>query len=145
MSAHTIFTKKLASKNSLYYLFCFLCLSIVGVNIFASQKYHPTLYGVMDGDTISAISYLKHIWGTRLFSMEIDTYKKDQNTEVLAGWEKIQTENKQRIINLENASRLHPYAPEIYYNLFLLYSENGEKEKALQNLQKAQAIDPSLK
>lgn len=103
------------------------------------------MYGVMDGNTESAIAYLQHIWGTPLFSMEIDTYKQEQKNEVIAGWEKIQEENKQRIINLENASRLHPYSPEIYYNLFLLHSENGEKGRAQENLRKARMIDPAIK
>lgn len=103
------------------------------------------MYGVMNGDVISSTTYLKHIWGTSLFNLEVKNYADEGRPDILNKWRAIQSENKRRIGNLEVATKSHPYSPELYYNLYLLYSENGEKTKALENLSKARQIDPSIK
>jgi len=103
------------------------------------------MYGVMEGKSESVIYYLKHIWGTPLFNLEIDRYKTEGREDVLSNWSDIQNINTKKILNLEKATRLYSYSPELYYNLHLLYSEKGNKAKAEENLQKAQQIDPSLK
>lgn len=144
MSAHAIFYKKLRSKNLLFYLLCFVCVVLVSVNIIYSQKYNEHMYGVMGGESRSILSYLKHIWGTPLFEYEIETYKAEGKNDILLKWEEVQQENTKRIQILEEATKLHPYSPELYYNLYLLYSENGDKVKAKENLQKARQIDPSI-
>jgi len=92
------------------------------------------MYGVMGGESASTMAYLKHIWGTPLFNLEMESYKAAE----------IQINNTKRIKNLEESVRLYPYSPELYYNLHLLYFENGNKVKAQENLQKAQQIDPSI-
>jgi uncharacterized protein HemY len=102
------------------------------------------MYGVMGGESRSILSYLKHIWGTPLFEYEIETYKAEGKNDILLKWEEVQQENTKRIQILEEATKLHPYSPELYYNLYLLYSENGDKVKAKENLQKARQIDPSI-
>jgi len=102
------------------------------------------MYGYMEGKREDQLSYLKHIWGTPLFSYEINTLKAEQNKELLAEWKKIQEQNNRHISVMEEASQTHPYSPELYYNLFLLYLENGNKTKAQEYLQKAHQIDPSI-
>lgn len=144
MSAHAVFYKKLRSKDFFFYGFCIVCVSLVAANIIYSQKYNKYMYGVMKGESGSIIAYLKHIWGTPLFNLEMGTYKAEGRNDVLSKWTEVQRENGKKIQSLENAARLHPYSPELYYNLSLLYSENGNKIKAKENLQKAQQIDPSL-
>ncbi len=64
---------------------------------------------------------------------------------MLAQWSQVQSDNSNRIAHLVAALKQHPYAPELYYNLSLLYSEDGQVKLALENLHKAQQIDPSLK
>lgn len=145
MSAHAVFYKKFSSKSFLFYCFCFLCVIFVGVNIIYSQKYNVTMYGVMNGELGSSTTYLKHIWGTEIFNLEVQNYKNEGRADVLEKWQSIQSANKTRIDNLEEAIKLHPYSPELYHNLYLLYSENGEQTKALDNLSKARKIDPSIK
>lgn len=102
------------------------------------------MYGVMKGESGSVISYLKHIWGTPLFDLEIETYKMEGREDILSKWATVQQENSKRIQGLEEASRLHPYSPELYYNLYLLYSENGDRAKADAYHKKAHQIDPSV-
>jgi hypothetical protein len=117
---------------------------VVAANIIYSQRYNVHMYGVMRGDSGSVISYLKHIWGTPLFDLEVKTYKEEGREDILSKWVTVQQENSTRIRNLEEASRLHPYSPELYYNLYLLYSENGDMTKARESHKKAQQIDPSV-
>lgn len=145
MSAHAVFYKKISSKNFLFYSFCLLCVVYVALNIMYSQKYNINMYGVMSGEVDASTTYLKHIWGTQLFNLEVQNYSNQGRGDILYKWKSIQSENKKRIDKLEVATKLHPYSPELYYNLYLLYSENGEQKKALENLSKAHKIDPSIK
>lgn len=144
MSAHSIFYKKLKSKTFFFYGFCFSCICLVALNIIYSQKYNDQMLGVMNGESGPIITYLKHIWGTPLFDLEINTYKAEGRSDILSKWEEIQQENGKKIQKLEDASLMYPYSPELYYNLSLLYLEKGDKVKAAENLAKARQIDPSL-
>ena len=132
---------KKATKNG----FCLVCVGLVAANIIYSNKYNEHMYGVMEGKSPSIIYYLKHIWGTPLFNLEFEKYKAEGREDILSQWADIQVINTKRIQNLQKAALLYPYSPELYYNLYLLYSENGNTAKAIENLQKAQQIDPSLK
>jgi len=114
------------------------------VNIIYSQKYNEHMYGVMEGKSDSIIIYLTHILGTPLFNLEIAAYKADGRNDVISKWTSTQLGTVTRIKDLEDAVRLYPYSPELYYNLSLLYSANGDKTKAKENLKKAQQIDPSI-
>lgn len=103
------------------------------------------MYGVMNGEVGPSTTYLKHIWGAQLYNLEVKNYTDEGRLDILNRWQAIQLENKRRIGNLEIEAKSHPYSPELYYNLSLLYSENGENAKALENLSKARQIDPSIK
>ena len=144
MSAHAVFYKKLSSKNTLFYVFCLFCVVYVAINIISSQKFNVNMYGVMNGNLTASTTYLKHIWGSELFDLEIKRYAYEGRRDILDRWYVIQWENKKRIEKLEVATQLHPYSPELHYNLYLLYSENGEQSKAWEHLLKARQIDPSI-
>jgi len=144
MLAHDVFYKKLGSKNTAYFLGILFCIVLVGANIVASQSFNTHMYGYMDGKEEHQLVYLKHIWGTPLYNQEIDALKKENKLTILGQWENIQQQNNKRIFMMELAARSHPYSPELYYNLFLLYSENGNTPKAQEYLQKARQIDPSI-
>lgn len=144
MLAHDVFYKKLGSKNTLYFLGLSLCVVFIAANIFASQRYNTHMYGYMDGKNEDHLVYMKHIWGTPLFNLEIKSLEEENKTTLLEQWEKIQQQNNKRISMMEGVVISHPYSPELYYNLFLLYSENGNTSKAQENLQKARQIDPSI-
>jgi tetratricopeptide (TPR) repeat protein len=103
------------------------------------------MYGVMNGEVGASTAYLRHIWGTKLFDLEVENFTKEGRWDVLQEWKSIQLKNRNRINTLEAMLKLHPYSPELYYNLHLLYIENGEQEKALNYLLKARQIDPSIK
>lgn len=145
MSAHAVFYKKLQSKTNAFYLLFFLCVGMVVANIIASQGYNKTMYGVMERDEASTLTYLRHIWGSPLYELEIETLNNERRISVLNAWMKVQNENKQRIQNLEKSSILYPYSPEIHYNLSLLYRESGDASRSLEHLKRAQQIDPSIK
>jgi len=98
----------------------------------------------MEGESSATITYLKHIWGTPLFDLELNTYKTEGRVDILAKWDDIEKENTKKIQSLKESLLTHPYSPELYYNLSLLYDENGDKANAQENLKKAQQIDPSL-
>lgn len=120
------------------------CILLVGINILASQGYDEHMYGYMNGKREDTLTYLKRIWGTPLFNMEMQAFKDENNLTILHEWEKIQEQNAQRIAMMEKITQSHPYSPELYYNLFLLYSENGNIQKAEEYLHKARQIDPSI-
>jgi len=103
------------------------------------------MYGVMENNKDATITYLSHIWGGELFSLELERMRTEGREDILQGWEEVKSTNSKRIQNLEEASSLHPYSPELYYNLHLLYRESGDSKKSSENLRKAQAIDPSIK
>ena len=103
------------------------------------------MYGVMEGDNGATLSYLKHIWGTPLFNWEMLTLKTEGKDALLSQWKQVEGENAQKIQTLEQFSLTHINSPEVYYNLFLLYRENGDNTRSQENLSKAQQIDPSLK
>lgn len=145
MSAHAVFYKKLRARSFFFYGFCLLCVVYVAFNIMYSQKYNANMYGVMNGEVGPSTTYLKHIWGAQLYNLEVKNYTDEGRLDILNRWQAIQLENKRRIGNLEIEAKSHPYSPELYYNLSLLYSENGENAKALENLSKARQIDPSIK
>lgn len=144
MLAHDVFSRKLGSKNTLYFLGILFCAVLIAANIFVSQRFNSHMYGYMDEKNEDQLAYLKHIWGTPLFDLEIDSLKKENKTTILNQWEKIQQQNNKRISMMEDVVQSHPYSPELYYNLFLLYSENGNTPKAQEYLQKAKQIDPSI-
>jgi tetratricopeptide (TPR) repeat protein len=144
MSAYAGFYKKLRTKTVLFYVFCTFCIGVVEANIIYSQKYNQNMYGVMRGEGGSIIVYLKHILGSPLFNQEIKAYEVEGRMDILSQWAIVQGENNEKIQSLENAMRLYPNSPELYYNLHLLYLENGDKVKANENLKKARQIDPSI-
>jgi len=144
MLAHDVFYRKLGSKNTAYFLGILFCIVLVGANIVASQSFNTHMYGYMDGKDEDQLVYLKHIWGTSLYNQEIDALKKENKSTILGQWENVQQQNNKRISMMELTARSHPYSPELYYNLFLLYSENGNSPKAHEYLQKAKQIDPSI-
>ncbi|MFZ2206761.1 MAG: hypothetical protein WA061_04145 [Microgenomates group bacterium] len=144
MLAHDVFYKKLGSKNTRYFLGISLCIVFIAANVFASQRYNSHMYGYMDGKSEDQLTYIKHIWGSPLFDLEIKALKEEGETALLERWEKIQQQNNKRISMMEAVVQSHPYSPELYYNLFLLYSENGNTTKAHEYLQKAKEIDPSI-
>jgi len=96
-------------------------------------------------DDKSIMQYLKHIGGTPLFNLEIEAYKSAGKLNIVSLWTSIRNENEKKIKTLESSVVTYPYSPELYYNLYLLYSEKGDKIKARENLRLAQQIDPSLK
>jgi len=144
MSAHAIFYKKVRSKPFFFYALCVICVGLVAINMVYSQKYNKNMYGVMEGESGPIITYLKHIWGTPLFDLELQAYKAEGRDDIVLKWSEVQLQNEKKILSLESALRLYPYSPELNYNLSLLYAENGSKEKANESLQKARHIDPSL-
>ncbi len=144
MLAHDVFYRKLGSKNTVYFLGILFCVMLIAANIVASQSFNAHMYGYMDGKEEDQLAYLKHIWGSPLFDKEIDALKAENKTSLLGQWENIQNQNNKRISMMEGVVQTHPYSPELYYNLFLLYSENGNTPKAQENLQKARQIDPSI-
>lgn len=103
------------------------------------------MYGVMENSKDATITYLSHIWGTELFSLEIERIRAEGREDIMQGWEEVRATNNKRTQSLEDASLIHPYSPELYYNLYLLYKENGDIKKSTENLHKAQEIDPSIK
>lgn len=144
MPAHAVFYRKFESKNTRYFLGILACILLVGANILASQRYDEHMYGYMDGKKEDTLTYLKHIWGTPLFAVEMRAFEDEKNLVILQEWKKIQRQNAQRIATMEKITQSHPYSPELYYNLHLLYSENGNIQKANENLNKARQIDPSI-
>lgn len=144
MPAHAVFYRKFESKNTRYFLGILACVLLVGANILASQRYNEHMYGHMDGKKEDTLTYLKHIWGTPLFTMEMKALEDEKNLSILQEWEKIQKQNAERIATMEKITQSHPYSPELYYNLYLLYSENGNARKANEYLNRARQIDPSI-
>lgn len=144
MPAHAVFYRKFESKNTRYFMGILACVLLVGVNILASQRYNEHMYGYMDGKKEDVLTYLKHIWGTPLFKLEMKAFEDERNLTVLREWEEIQKQNRERIEVMEKMTESHPYSPELYYNLHLLYSENGNTQKADEYLDKARQIDPSI-
>lgn len=144
MPAHAVFYRKFESKNTRYFVGILACILLVGMNILASQRYDEHMYGYMNGKREDTLTYLKRIWGTPLFSMEMKALEEEKDFATLHEWEKIQEQNTQRIVTMEKITQAHPYSPELYYNLYLLYSENGNTQKASEYLHKARQIDPSI-
>jgi len=145
MSAHRVFYQKLRTKNTFFYCLCIFFIVVVALNIYCSQQYNNLMYGVMEGDNGATLSYLKHIWGTPLFNWEMLTLKTEGKDTLLSQWKQVEGENAQKIQTLEQFSLTHINSPEVYYNLFLLYRENGDNTRSQENLSKAQQLDPSLK
>lgn len=144
MLAHAVFYRKFESKNTRYFVGILACILLIGINILASQRYDEHMFGYMNGNKEDTLTYLKHIWGTSLFNLEMKAFEDEKNFTILHEWEKIQAQNAQRIDMMEKITQTHPYSPELYYNLYLLYSENGNSQKASEYLHKARQIDPSI-
>lgn len=145
MSAHAIFYSKFRSKSLPYYFFCLVCILYVALNIIYSQKYNPNMYGVMGGEVNPSTTYLRHIWGTPLYNYEIQNFVSEGRVDILNRWSDVRSQNGKRIHNLEEVAKKHPYSPELFYNLYLLYSESGQHAKAAESLSRARLIDPSIK
>lgn len=144
MAAHSVFLSKIKSKNNWYYLLFFICVTLLVLNILSSQSYPSVMYRVMDGDAGAIAAYLKQIWGSRQFDAELAVVKRDGNKDVLNQMQKEENERVGMMRALESATKLYPYAPEPYFNLSLLYRQQGDAKKADEYLRRARQIDPHI-
>jgi len=145
MRAHTVFFKRLISKRGSFYGLCGLIAFFVGANIVASHTYPSTMYEVMANNTSATVYYLQKINGTPLFDAEVRALEHNHNNEVLDRIQMAQTDKNTRIQHLKTMAVNYPYSPELLYNLAQLYKSENKWEEAYTYLQKAQAIDPSLR
>lgn len=145
MRAHSVFYRSFTSKRSPYYILCGLIILFVGANIIASHSYPALMYGVMEGDPAAMTMYLTKIKGTPLYTAEMNTLATEQNTAVTTQMQQTNEEHRQKIAHLKAIIAAYPYAPEAYYNLSLVYASENNTPLAQYYMQKAQAIDPTLK
>lgn len=120
---------------------CFIALS----NIIASQVFPNLFYPFVDGSRQSVVSYLTHIKKLPIFETELARYKNTYGATIETEVFKEDVLRKQKISFLEKELVKQPYARDILYALSLLYRDDGNTDKAVYYLEKARAIDPSIR
>lgn len=145
MTAHSIFFSKLATKKNSYFLLFITCVIVVSLNLISSQSYPTLMYDLLQGREHSLVLYIKKIWGTPLYRQEMRALQEENRESVLHQMKIEEDERNKMFKSLEKVIEKYPYAPEPYYNLSLLYKNQGNTTKADEYLRKAQQIDPLLK
>ena len=136
--------KKSFVNKPLNILLAFILIIFLLFNILASQAISSLYVGVVNDNRNSIVEFLKRIKPLPIFQSQLDHYKniygKTIEQEVYA--QDIRVNNK--IIQLEKLLALNPESRDVLYNLYILYSEKGNRQKAQEYLRKAQEIDPNI-
>jgi len=120
-------------------LFFFLFL-----NVFFSQNISPLYYSFVTEDKKAAVEFLKSIKNTDYFSEELNKYKNIYGPNIESLVFAQDTQRKQKIINVEAALEKNQKARDVLYDLYLLYSEDGNEIRAQEYLKQAREVDPDV-
>ncbi len=138
-SSSVFLVKKLAKM----FLIC-LAIAIVAANIAISQFLPADFFSFMQEDKTTAIHFLKSLKSVPQFNMlaerQRNIYGRDIDIELFGS----ETQRDVKIFQLEKMLTYNPNARDVLFNLYKLYKEAGNTEKANRYLKQARAIDPMV-
>lgn len=123
-------------------------LSLAGayviLNIAFSQFISPLYFRQVFDEKNSIVSYLQRVRSLPTFQKDLILYKNlyGKRIEEEVFYNDMLRENK--IKELEETLQKNPSSRDTLYNLYLLYSQAGNEPRALEYLDRARSIDPTL-
>ena len=123
-------------------------LSLVGVyvivNFVFSQLISPLYFRQVVDERDSIVSYLQSVRSLPTFQKDLILYKNLYGKRIEEEVFYNDTLRENKIIELEETLQKNPSSRDTLYNLYLLYSQAGNEQKAIEYLNKARQIDPAL-
>lgn len=137
--------KKIKLKKILGVLVLLILIIFLGFNIFFSQTISPLYLGMVAGQKSAVASYLKKIITLPEFKNELRNYKKIYGSDLEDKVFQEERERQKKIIQLEEILNKNNQARDVLYELYLLNKADGNDSKAGEYLNRARAIDPTIK
>lgn len=132
-------------RTALKYTFFIGILVFLFLNVFLSQYVPPLYFQFMNDGQNAAAYYLQLIRPLHQFSSELARLSNIYGKGLEDAAYGREIEEKILIQNYEQILQKNPYARDILLRLFSMYIEKGDKKLALEYLQRAKEVDPSLK
>lgn len=131
--------KKLAKAFVAFIFLLFLVLNI------ASSQFLPTSYfSFVEGDKAAAVQLLRAVKLLPEFTTLIDRQRQIYGSNLDNELFSSEKNREVKIVRMEQLVLQYPKSRDILYGLYLLYSDEGNAEKANSYLKRAQQIDPTV-
>jgi tetratricopeptide (TPR) repeat protein len=120
----------------------FFLLAFLFSNILLSQFISPIYFQMVNEDKSAVVSFLKKSQTLpeyeAVFTEQKAIFGDSLRTDVYSD----KMKREKLISQLEDVADQNPKNRDVLYDLYLLYKQNGDTEKAQQYLDRAKAIDP---
>lgn len=118
---------------------------LLTINIIASQSVSPLFYGVAKGEKNTVIVFLQKIERLPEFSNFLEMNKNIYGETIANKVYSPQKNRSEKIASLKNLLIKNPKSRDVLYDLYLLYKEAGNENKASEYYTRAKEIDPTLR
>lgn len=122
----------------------FLLLLLLVLNIAASQLLPTSYFSFIEGDRASAVELLKAVKFLPEFTTLANRQRQIYGENIDSDLYTTEKNRSIRIFHLEQLLAQYPKSRDILYGLSVLYSDEGNAEKAQSYLKQAKAIDPMV-
>ncbi len=138
--------KKIHHQFFLPLVVSFIILYIfLAENIFYSQLISPIYPKLVNSDESATVAYLKRIKSLSFFPNDLNAFEGMFGSGIVQQVFLSDSIRNIEINKFEQYLRISPHSRDALYNLYLLYKEKGETKLSENYLQKAKAIDPTVK
>lgn len=120
-------------------------LLYLALNIAGSQWISSDYFGLVQNQKKAVTSYLKKIVVLPIYKIELNRYKNIYGSGLENDVLKEKIAREQMIKKLEQILQDGSKSRDILYRLYLLYSEEGDKNRAQEYYNRAKELDPNLK
>ncbi len=136
---------KHAAYNFLKITLLLIIYSFLLINIYYSQKVSPLYFSLIGGNKTSVVSFLQKIKNLPVFNQFLSMNSNIYGPLIKDEINRTETARKENITKLESLLEKNPKSRDVLYDLYLLYKEEGNNGKAVEYLNRAREIDPTLK
>lgn len=125
-----------------------IALSLFGAyviaNIALTQTISPLYFQQVVDEKNTIVSYLRSVKSLPSFQQDLILYKNLYGKRIEEEVFYDEQMRERKIQELEQLLERNPRSRDTLYNLYLLYSQTGNEQKALEYLTRARLIDPAL-
>lgn len=118
--------------------------AFVIANIALTQTISPLYFKQVVDEKNTIVSYLRSVKSLPSFQKDLILYKNLYGKRIEEEVFYDEQMREAKIQELEGLLQKNPQSRDTLYNLYLLYSQKGNEERALDYLQRAREIDPAL-
>jgi tetratricopeptide (TPR) repeat protein len=123
---------------------CSLLILFVYLNTLYSQFFPPQYFAFIAEDREGTVAFLKDIQSVSNYQSILEMQKGIFGSDIEREVNHEAQDRQHSISSLESALGKNPKARDVLYELSLLYQKQGNVEKAVEYLHRAQDVDPML-